>query len=52
MSLRQNLTDGKRGALPFDYQSGCHCAKTPTSGDNVDIWFDYQSGCHCAKTIS
>ena len=40
----------RNGGRAFDYQSGCHCAKTKTIADVGSESFDYQSGCHCAKT--
>ena len=35
---------------PFDYQSECHCSKTPLMEALAYNPFDYQSECHCSKT--
>ena len=35
----------------FDYQSECHCSKTPSVCQIRDGLFDYQSECHCSKTF-
>ena len=35
----------------FDYQSECHCSKTPGWQSVAGNEFDYQSECHCSKTV-
>ena len=52
MSLLQNGWARICQVLEFDYQSECHCSKTPTACPSGGVLFDYQSECHCSKTTS
>ena len=55
LTTSQNATAPKRSRKTaqgngFDYQSECHCSKTPRMPWNQTDEFDYQSECHCSKT--
>ena len=50
MPLLQNKRDAELLGLEFDYQSECHCSKTPNRCPWCIVPFDYQSECHCSKT--
>ena len=50
LSLLQNLRLYQLHGAQFDYQSVCHCSKTPCLSRMLVMEFDYQSVCHCSKT--
>ena len=50
MPLLQNNTPQLSSSMRFDYQSECHCSKTPRIRHRLRLQFDYQSECHCSKT--